>query len=52
MINLAKELLILPVVLVNFRAILKANIYAQSVKEIQRKKLFCSVSISNPYCIA
>ena len=51
MTNLAIELLFLIVVLVNFRAILKAIIYSQSVKEIQRKRLFCSESISNPYCI-
>jgi len=24
---------------------------SQSVKEIQRKRLFCSESISNPYCV-
>ena len=50
--NIAIELLLFTIVLVNFGAILTANIYAQSVKEIQRKKLFCSESISNPYCIA
>jgi len=51
MTNLAIELLLLIVVLVNFGAILTAKIYSQSVKEIQRKRLFCSESISNPYCI-
>ena len=51
MTNLAIELLLLIVVLVNFGAILIAKIYSQSVKEIQRKRLFCSESISNPYCI-
>ena len=51
MTNLAIELLILTVVLVNLGAILTANIYSQSVREIQHKRLFCSESISNPYCI-
>jgi len=50
MTNLAIELLLLIVVLVNFGAILTANIYSKSIKEIQRKRLFCSESISNPYC--
>ena len=48
--NLEIELLLLSVVLVNFGAMLTANIYSQSVREIQRKRLFCSESISNPYC--
>jgi len=51
MTNLAIELLLLITVLVNFGAILTTKIYSQSVKEIQSKRLFCSVSISNPYCI-
>ena len=51
MTNLAIELLILSVALVNFGAILTAKIYSQSVKEIHRKRLFCRESISNPYCI-
>ena len=51
MTNLAIELLFLTVVLVNFGAIVTANIYLQSVKEIQRNQLFCSESISNPYCV-
>ena len=51
MTNLEIELLFLIVVLVNFGAILTAKIYSQSIKEIQRKKLFCSKSISNLYCI-
>ena len=51
MTNLAIELLLLTVVLVNFGAILTANIYSQSVRDIRRKRLFCSESISNPYCI-
>ena len=51
MTNLGIELLLLIIVLVNFGAVLTAAIYSQSVKEIQRKRLFCSESISNPYCI-
>ena len=51
MSNLAIELLLLIVVIVNFRSIITAKIYSQSVKEIQRKRLFCSESINNPYCI-
>jgi len=50
MTNLAIELLLLIIALVNFGTILTAKIYSQSVKEIQRKILFCSESISNPYC--
>ena len=46
MSNLAIELLLLIVVLVNFGAILTAKIYSQSVKEIKCKRLFCSESIS------
>jgi len=51
MTNLAIELLLLILVLVNFGAILTANIYSKSLKEIQRKRQFCRESISNPYCI-
>ena len=51
MTNLAIVKLLIIVVLVNFGAILTAKIYSQSVKEIQRKILFCSESISNPYCV-
>ena len=51
MTNFAIELLMIIVVLVNFGAILTSEIYSQSVKEIQLKRLFCSESISNPYCI-
>ena len=50
MTNLAIELLLLIVVLVNFGAILTAKIYSQSVNEIQRKRLFCNESKSHPYC--
>ena len=51
MTNLAIDLLLLIVVLVNFGAIFTAKFYQQSVKEIQYKRLFCSESISNPYCV-
>ena len=51
MTNLANEILLLIVVLVYFGAILTAKINSKSVKEIQRKRLFCSESISNPYCV-
>ena len=51
MTNLLIELLLLVVVLVNFGADPTAKIYSQSVKEIQCKRLFCSESISNPYCV-
>ena len=40
MTNLAIELLLLIIVLVNFGMILTARIYSQSVKGIQRKRLF------------
>ena len=51
MTNLAIEILLLIVVLVNFGGILTARIYSQSLKEIQRKRLFCSESISSRYFI-
>ena len=51
MTNIAIELLLLIVVLINFGTILTAKIYLQSVNEIQRKRLFCSESIRNPYCV-
>ena len=51
MTNLAIELLILTLVLVNFGAILTANIYSKAVKELKRNRLFCGQSLSNPYCI-
>jgi len=51
MSNLAIEILLLIVVLINFGEIFIAKIYSQSVKEIQRKRFFYSESISNPYCI-
>ena len=39
MTNLAIELLLLIIVLVNFGMILTAKIYSQSVKEIQRREI-------------
>mgnify|MGYP005739096119 FL=1 len=51
MIYLAVELYFLLIVLVNFGAILTTKIYSKSGKEIQRKRLFCTESIANPYCI-
>ena len=51
MTNLSIVILVLTALLVNFGAILTANIYFNSVKELQRKKLFCGKSLSNPYCI-
>ena len=51
MTNLAIELLLLILVLVNFGTILTAKIYSEPVKEIQPKRLFCNESIGNPDCI-
>ena len=51
MTNLAIEILVLTVVLVNFGAILTANIYGSSIRDLQRRKLFCGNTLSNPYCI-
>jgi len=51
MTNLALEILVLTVVLVNLGEILTSNIYDGSKRSLQRKKLFCGNSLSNPYCI-
>ena len=51
MTNLAMEVLFLTVVLVNFGAIVTANIYSKSVKAFKGNRLFCGKSFSNPYCI-
>ncbi len=51
MTNLALELLLLTIVLVNLGAILTANIYSKLVKDFERNRLFCGESCSNPYCI-
>ena len=49
--NLAIDLLELTMVLINFGAILTANIYSKSLEEYKRNRLFCKKSFSNPYCI-
>ena len=51
MTNLAIELLALTVVLINFGAILTANIYSKLLEGHKRNRLFFSKSFSNPYCI-
>ena len=51
MTNLSIEILVLTALLINLGAILTANIYLKSIKELQRKRLFCGKSLSNPYCI-
>ena len=51
MTNLSVVILVLTILLVNLGAILTANIYIRSIKELQRKQLFCGKSLSNPYCI-
>ena len=51
MTNVAIQILVLIIVLVNFGVILTANIYSKSIKDLKRNRLFCSQSFSNPYCI-
>ena len=51
MTNLSIVILTLTALLVNLGAILTANIYLRSIKDLQRKRLFCGKSLSNPYCI-
>ena len=51
MTNLSVVILALTALLVNVGAILTANIYLRSIKELQRKQLFCGKSLSNPYLI-
>ena len=51
MTNLGIELLVLTVFLINFGAILTANIYSKSLKEHKRNRFFCTKTFSNPYCI-
>ena len=51
MTNLAIGLLVLNVVLINFGAIITANIYSKLLEEHKRYRLFCRKSFSNPYCI-
>ena len=51
MTNLDIELLVLTVVLENFKTILTVNIYSKSLKKYKPNRLFCSKSFSEPYCI-
>ena len=51
MTNISVVVLVLTALLVNLGAILTANIYLKSIKELQRKQLFCGKSSSNPYSI-
>ena len=51
MTNLSVAILVLTSFLINLGAILTANIYLRSIKELQHKQLFCGKSLSNPYCI-
>ena len=51
MTNLSIEILVLTVLLINLGAILTSNIYLKSIKQLNRKRLFCGKSLSNPYCI-
>ncbi len=51
MTNLSLVILVLTALLINLGAILTANIYIRSIKELQRKQLFCGKSLSNPYCV-
>ncbi len=51
MTNISVVILTLTALLVNLGAILTANIYIRSIKELRRKQLFCGKSLSNPYCI-
>ena len=51
MTNLSIVILVFTAFLVNLGAILTANIYLRSIKELQRKQLFCGKSLINPYCI-
>ena len=51
MTNLSVVILVLTALLINLGALLTANIYIRSIKELQRKQLFCGRSLSNPYLI-
>jgi len=51
MTSLSVLILVLTALLLNLGAILTANIYIRSIKELQRKQLFCGKSLRNPYCI-
>ena len=51
MTNLSVVILVLTALLINLGALLTANIYIRSIKELKRKQLFCGKSLSNPYLI-
>ena len=51
MTNLSLVILFLTAFLINLGAILTVNIYLKSIRELERKQLFCGKSLSNPYCI-
>ena len=51
MSNLALELLLLTAFLVNFGAILTANVYSRTRRKLKQKQLFCGKSLINPYSI-
>ena len=51
MTNLSLIILSLTTLLISLGAILTVNIYLRSIKELQRKQLFCGKSLINPYCI-
>ncbi len=51
MTNLSMVILVLTTLLVNLGAILTANLYYKSIKELKHKQLFCGKSLSNPYRI-
>jgi len=51
MTNLSLIILSLTALLISLGAILTVNIYLRSIKELQRKQLFCGKSLINPYCI-
>ena len=51
MTNLGLELLILTASLIYFGVFVTQNFYEQGKRAHLRKKIFCSKSIINPYCI-
>ncbi len=52
MTNLGLELLILIVLIIYFGFFMTQNIYKKYEKAYLRKTIFCSKSLSDPYCIA
>ena len=51
MTNVAIQILVLIIFLLNVGVVLTAKIYSKSIKDLKRNRLFCSKSLSNPYCI-